>query len=585
MFRRLLEHALQALRELAPIDRVVLVGIMVLHVVGIGWGLPASDGWDVDGIAPRDFLPGVIETFTPGDYFTYPPFHLTLLSIVTLPVTLVALVNAPTTHVTDVVQTFIQVPYMTSYAMAARLVTLTMSIGLVLVLGKTGVRIFGPRARPWVLAIAGTDAAGTYYAHTSNLDVPALFWGSIALYLLVRAVQEDRPRDLRVVGVVAACAIATKDQAYAFFALSVPLTLTAWLLVRARGAGGRGRAKELALETLRLGVITVALVLLLDGAITNPTGFAARVRFLTGPASQDFAQFANDTSGRLAALWAAITFLPHHHPLPVGALFVLGVFAAVVAPRDQRTKVAAMVPLFAMLSFTLAFNCVARRVEERFMLPQMQLLSVYAGGALAFATERVGRGLARGAKLGLARAVTLLGGLTVLAGAHGSVVVIANMLGDSRYDAESFLRSIVAEGDVIEVYGGNVYLPRFPTNARVERVGHGSVTARNPLPGVLEVKGDLSAIEDRKPRFVVVSTGFAWRHLQSGQVAGHGWVLPESQRMSLADADATAHIRALFSGTTAYAVRHVSTYQPRPLLPPRPLHASLACDVFVFERR
>jgi hypothetical protein len=45
-------------------------------------------------------------------------------------------------------------------------------------------------------------------------------------------------------------------------------------------------------------------------------------------------------------------------------------------------------------------------------------------------------------------------------------------------------------------------------------------------------------------------------------------------------------MRALFAGSAGYTVAHISHYAGHPpLLPPHPLHASLACDVWIFERR
>jgi hypothetical protein len=87
MLRRWIALALGTLRELGTGERLVLLGVAVLHLACIGWGLPSSDGWDVDGVAPRDFLPGIVETYTPGRYFTYPPLHLELLALLTSPVT------------------------------------------------------------------------------------------------------------------------------------------------------------------------------------------------------------------------------------------------------------------------------------------------------------------------------------------------------------------------------------------------------------------------------------------------------------------------------------------------------------------
>jgi hypothetical protein len=79
----------------------IVVGTFVLHTIGIGWGLPASDGWDDDGVAPRDFLVGAYMTYRPGHYFTYPPLHLLVLTVLSLPATLVGLARSasPRLHV------------------------------------------------------------------------------------------------------------------------------------------------------------------------------------------------------------------------------------------------------------------------------------------------------------------------------------------------------------------------------------------------------------------------------------------------------------------------------------------------------
>lgn len=568
--------------DLDRTERLVLLGVAILHVVGIGWGLPASDGWDVDGVSPRDFLPGVLKTFTPGDYFTYPPLHLLFLTVLTLPATLAALIRAPSLSQHDVVEVFLRVPLMTTFAMAARVVSLFMSLGIVLAVGRMASAIFGPRARPWAMAVAGVEVGGTYYAHTTNLDIPALFWASYALLGLVLAVQADEPKRLRRVAVLAACAIATKDQAYAVFALSFPCVLGLWALARSRN----GTVRELVRETVYLAALGLGLVLLFDGALFNPTGFLARIRFLTGPASQDFAQYSRDWPGRIAAFKDAVTFLPKHYPLALAPVFVLGIVLAITRPRG-RERIAALVPLLAILSFTLTFNCVARRVEERFMLPQMQLLAIYGGGAIAAVLELAPRAAA--SRSGR-RVVTLLVRTTaiacLLAGLRMSAIVIATMLGDARYDAEAFMREHVQHGDVIEVYGGNVYLPRFPDGAVVQRIGSSPITGRNPMPGIEEKQEHLGAVDARKPRWIVVSSGYAWRFLRESHEPADGRLIPESQLMSLADLDATNHIRALFAGTGSYGTAHIAHYQGHgALLPPRPLHASLACDVWVFERQ
>lgn len=574
MLRRLVDQAARPFRELGTTERLIVLGVAILHVTGIGWGLPASDGWDVDGIAPRDFLPGVIETLTPGDYFTYPPFHLALLTLLTLPVTLFQLARAPSLAPADVVATFLSVPTMTTFAFVARFVNFAMSIGIVMVVGKMAASIFPSRsAKAWAMAVCGVEVAGTYYAHTTNLDMPALFWASLALLATMRALEDDAPRRLRRVAMLAAFAIASKDQAYAVVALSLPVIVAAWLSSRPRGA----RA-EVIREGLVSAAIGVGLVLLLDAALFNPTGFAARVRFLTGPASQDFAQHSRDWTGRLSALEDAITFFPNHYPLALAPLLAAG-FVIAMKGNEGRRRLVALVPALAIVSFTVTFNCVARRVEERFMMPQMQLCAVYAGG-IAVLVEKM-----RASSRALGIAMWLAGAVCIALGLRLSSCVIATMLGDARYDAERFIRDHIDRDETIEVYGGNVYLPRFPEGASVQRIGTDPTRARNPMPGVVEKQDRLGAIDERRPRWVVVSMGYAWRYLQEARGPVDGRVLPEIQRIGLQDEDTTNHVRSLFAERAGYAIAHVSHYEGTALLPRRPLHASLATDVFIFERR
>jgi hypothetical protein len=106
------------------------------------------------------------------------------------------------------------------------------------------------------------------------------------------------------------------------------------------------------------------------------------------------------------------------------------------------------------------------------------------------------------------------------------------------------------------------------------------------MPDVIEKQDALGAVATRNPRWIVISSGYAWRFLRvdHGEELGH--VVPESQRASSADTDATSHMRSLFAEEAGYRLAHFSRYEGhRPLLPPHPLHASLACDIWVFERR
>ncbi len=140
---------------------------------------------------------------------------------------------------------------------------------------------------------------------------------------------------------------------------------------------------------------------------------------------------------------------------------------------------------------------------------------------------------------------------------------------------------------LVEIYGPNVYLPRFPNGLTIERIDTRPTKSRNPLPGVTEKQDRLGATGARRPRWVVVGMGFAWRYLQDDARAelNDGRVLRSIQRAGLADMDTKDYVRGLFAEEADYAKVHVSHYARSSFLPPRPLHASLATDVFIFERR
>jgi hypothetical protein len=156
---------------------------------------------------------------------------------------------------------------------------------------------------------------------------------------------------------------------------------------------------------------------------------------------------------------------------------------------------------------------------------------------------------------------------------------------DPRYDAEAWLRANVQPDDTVETYGQNVYMPRFPSWSRVTRVGPEEQDHRNPMPGVGEVLAPYDAADSRKPRFIVVSEGWAWRYLiDTTESVAPGRVLAPTQVATSTDAAATAYFRALTSGHYAgYRLVHASTWTSS-LWPALSIHASTSRDIWIYER-
>jgi 4-amino-4-deoxy-L-arabinose transferase-like glycosyltransferase len=577
----------------------ILVVVGILHAVGIGWGLPASDGWDNDGVAPRDFLPGLAATFTPGRFYTYPPVHLAVLAILTLPIVLVGAARAPSLALHDLVGETLKVPYMTLIAYVARSVSLLMSLGIVLFLARiaeelrahelglmppsdaSGGRWTDERVRRagWcTAAFAGTNASLTYYAHTTNLDVPYLFWGTWSLLLFTRAITRRQPRLLRRALAFAVLAVGTKDQAYGLFLLSLPPVFAIWMLRDGWAREHRGRVLK---EAVLAVAGALALFAVVDAVLVNPTGFMARVRFLTGSASRDFVEYTRDWVGRFGILTDAVRLFHLQYPNVLGPVIVLGLVHAIVlarrTPGERRATQLALtlLPLLVAISFTITFNWSSLRTDARFLLPQALVLAVYGGRAIdafVFAEHR-----------GVRIAGRAVAGFDLAFALFACISVDVNLLFDPRYDAEAWLRSHVRPGETIETYGLNVYMPRMPAQARVLRVGPEPVAKRNPMPGIEEVQAPFGEAGARGTRWIVVNTGWVWRYIDRWPDLGPGRRRPPTVSRTVVDKGATDFFDSLVAGDRGFKIAHESRYDDH-IFPLVDIHGASGRSVWIYER-
>jgi hypothetical protein len=553
----------------SPLFWILLVAAG-LRLAGLVWGLPASDGWDDDGFAPRNFLAALALTWKPGSYFTYPPLHALLLALPSLPVAGWALAHAPSLSQHDVIAALIQPGTATYFAVVARLVSLGMSLGIIWSVGEMARLLAGPRAALFAAGACALNMALTYYGQVSNLDVPYLFWAMLSLLSVMRATTEHEPRRFWHAALFAGAAVATKDQAYALFLLTLPLGLAMWFAV---DPWPRQNARPVLMTLLRAALASLALLLLVDGAFTNPAGFLRRIAFLAGPASSDYARYSHGPHGWLALLSdVAAYYMGGGYGVIAMALAVLGL-AVHWARRKGAVWAAGLLPALAVISFTLCFNFAALRSDDRFLLPQAILACVYIGVAcemLVFAAQpwlRIG-----------AQAVLAVAALLAI---HQAMAVDAAMLLDPRYEAGVWLAAQARPGDRIEVYDRNWLLPRFPPQARVTRVGPGDPARRNPLPGVTELGEGFSA--PRSPRFILVSSVWARRYLQPALPLAPGHIYSRLQQSDFRNADARSYFAHLVGEQLGYRLAHVAHYGG--LWPVVHIHDSLDESISIYERR
>lgn len=555
--RRKLDRFAIGGRSGAPLFLAIVVAFFALRLWGIGWGLEGTWSWDNDGVAPRDVFPGIAFTFTPGEYYTYPPLHLLLLAVLSLPLGLRAALQAPSLTKEGLIAGFLEPTTAIGVSLIARMVALVASGVLAIAIFRAFRLSHGRRGAAFAAIASAGLTSLSFYVHTSNLDVPFLAWSAVALALLTKALVDNRSDQLRKPLIAVAAAVATKDQAYALFLLSLPVYFLGWLALTP--APDRGRFIKQSLQAIATGV---AALLLFDGALFNPRGFLARVRFLLGSASQDYAEYSKDWSGRLRVAKALVVAAPEHVAWPLLLLVPVGLLVAhevrtPALPRDgdasrrARRQLAAYLPALFAFSFAIAFNMQARRTEHRFAMPVWFYLATYAGVGAERLLAR-----ARGASRPLAKAA--LGGVPAVAflaapGLFRAAEVDINLAADTRYGVESWLATL-PPNSTVETYGGIVYLPHFPPHCAVTRIGVDPPKKRSPLTGAREVQAPFADIEARRPAYVVANATWAAPYLVDAAVFGaDGRIAPTVFLKSANDAREVTFFRDLFAGKLHYA--------------------------------
>jgi len=542
-------------------DPTVWVAMAFVLAVAIGctWSLPGSDSWSADSISPRSCgLGAIVQTYWPGHFHTYPPLHMALLTVASLP-----WMGLAATRVGSDAQALeaelIKPLYMTAIEAEARVISAAMALGIVLHTMRLWKRLAGRRAGLAAGAIVAANATLVYYAHTGNLEVPYLFWTTWAMVEMDRVMAGER-REVQAL-LLAVAAVLTKDQAAA--ALLIPMPMSLWVVPWARSRVPLARSGMILGGSLAVGAYALG-----SGALTNPVGFGRRVAFLLGPASQTWAGYARTFRGSLSLARDAFLATPHFASWPLCLAAALGVSLAAMSKRGLP-RARKLAPLAAGASFALFFTLGARRSEDRFLLPPSVFFFPYA--ALAFDAAWTAWPRARGAIAGAAAAALAPAVLAVAS-------IDATLLADPRYEAERFLRGL-GTGTHVEVYGGPIFMPRVPAWLVTTRPGVEPLAERQKITGIVDMVDPVMDPRTRSPSVIVLATELSSIAATEPPTASHPFGL-----MQYGDATSHAFFRALLDGSLGYvrALRAVCTL-PWPL-ECRRVHDSTAGEVWVYVR-
>ncbi len=542
---------------------VLLAAALVAGLVGLDWGLPNGNRtWAADSVAPMTPYSVAYHVFAehgPNSgyfYFKYPVGHQLLLAAVGAPVLAWAALSGNLTAIATEYPFGMQdpEPVLTALQIAMRCLSVALSMGLLLAVAGTARRLASRRAG----LLAGVAALGRYpllfYQHTTNVEVPYLFWALVALYASVRAADRGAdPRWMWLLGLAAAMAVSTKEQIVGFLVLlPAALLISNYARIRAGESGAvlmpRGWAGGLLIS---LGGYAVA-----NAAFFNPAGTINRIRYLTHTLDtatrQAYAGYEMPID--FSTAWTVADELLHLDKAAAGVIASIG-WPALCAALAGLVLMARRNPrglLFvaaAMLGYYLVSLRLLKQVEIRYTMALSCLLAIPAGLLFAELWRR------RGARLVV---VALLGFGLVYSGD-----TLAMLARDARYATESWMEDRLAGGERVEVYQSWTYLPRWQRREGVRRIDFDDIG----IVGVEARRPDLIVLSSKGMAGITMYPNPDWRD-------GRGMMLVDDKNRRFLD--------ALESGELGYT--ETVRFERRPLIG-RDLITSLNPAMRVFERR
>lgn len=439
---------------------VILLMSFVFNITGINWGLPNYLDWAVDTTVPFDMLEAAYYRFSGGWANIYPPLHYALQAALSAPLMAYVVVsgglNAPNPifpfGFSDPLST------LTHIIIIARLLSVLMGVGIVLLVYLTVHELFDWRSALFSALIVTLYYPLIYYAHNANTDVPYLFWSLLAIYYFVRLLKEGLPKHYVHFALFGTLAICTKDQAYGLFLLS-PLPILWLRFMQTERVNQQPPSLWRILCDQRLliaGLVATGTFILAQNLLLNWSGFLSHVRLITGPGSAPYAAYPPSLSGRLQLLSATLSELALGLTPPIFAFCLLGcVYCAFKFPRYSLPL------LFLAVSYYLTFINIVRYVPLRFVLPIGIIMAFFGGKFLSEVWQN-------GAWKKVQRVA--IAGVFAYAGLF-AIQLDLLFLNDPRYAAERWLKATLKDDAIIETFAPSdtffKHYPRLPNWVKV----------------------------------------------------------------------------------------------------------------------
>jgi Tol biopolymer transport system component len=444
----LAEHV-AGVRLASILSPATAIALIVLSTVLLGAnlevGLQPFHGWAPDEVLPRDVYFAGAHWFTGGWYHQYPP----------LPFYLLAMVNAPFVVLEQWGRLSFNDPEVYAAAhLVARGVMLAFTILTCLAMALLAARTINLRAAPLAaFGLIGVPIVA-FYSKTSNVDAAYLFWVVIAAIAMARAVTSGSIADHAWLGVAAAAAVTSKDQAYGFFpGAALVLLILAWR--RSPGSWSARLRRTLMSPRLWAGLLAfVAIYTILVGVLWNAEGVRQHFHVITGQASAPFRMFPATLAGLLTLAGTTTVLIG----LSVGLVIAAGAIVGVGLCTSQRQLRPVLLLMAMPLSYLATFIGVVGYVYDRFLLAVVPFIVLLASCGLEWSLSRIPRSEWR-------QAATAL---VLLALLYPSAALNLRLASDSRFEVEAWMREHFTNDPSILAVGSQLYLPNlYPYQHRI----------------------------------------------------------------------------------------------------------------------
>ena len=216
-------------------------------LLGIHWGLPNHESWNGDDLSPSKPLRVVHDWLRGNHKYPYLQWWLNLALYAPWLLGVAAAGELDLGCFPRLRAECFADPLrdMTVFMAISRLLSVAMGLGIVLGTRRLALALHGDRAAALFAAlICAASPTLVFFCHTGNVDAPHVFWFSASLVAAVSVWRRGTPLDHAAFGLLAGCALATKDTvigAYVLPGLAL-LGVHGLRVSRERGAARRAAA-------------------------------------------------------------------------------------------------------------------------------------------------------------------------------------------------------------------------------------------------------------------------------------------------------------------------------------------------------